>query len=247
VDRCQGQSLKKRLLTRLVSILFKRDINHASLDSDCMRPHVGRSGVSPLSHVARMRKAVGVRDHLRRFESLRPYGRRLRMAYLRRVYRLRNVDRTFYLGGRPNYISRDLIAGPYSYIGYGAHICAKVSIGAYTMLGPNVMIVGSDHDYRKPGVPAIFAGRESLGRTIIGVDCWVGARAIIKAGVTIGDGAIVAAGAIVTRDVDPMALVGGSPAKFIKHRFESRQDVERHVQMMLAEPKEGTYCRSRRT
>ena len=52
----------------------------------------------------------------------------------------------------------------------------------------------------------------------IGDGVWIGARAIILPGVTIGEGAVVAAGAVVTKDVDPWAVVGGNPAKFIKKR-----------------------------
>ena len=54
---------------------------------------------------------------------------------------------------------------------------------------------------------------------IVGHDVWIGSRSIIFEGVTIGDGAIVAAGAVVTKDVPPFAIVGGVPAKIIKYRF----------------------------
>lgn len=56
-------------------------------------------------------------------------------------------------------------------------------------------------------------------RVIIGNDVWIGTKCIIMGGVNIGDGAIVAAGAIVTKDVPPYAIVGGVPAKVIKYRF----------------------------
>ena len=52
---------------------------------------------------------------------------------------------------------------------------------------------------------------------------WIGARAIILPGVTIGEGAVVAAGAVVTKDVEPWAVVGGNPAKFIKKRVLKEQ------------------------
>lgn len=58
-------------------------------------------------------------------------------------------------------------------------------------------------------------------RTIIGNDVWIGANAFISRGVTIGDGAIIAAGAIVTNDVEPYAIVGGVPAKTIRMRFDA--------------------------
>jgi len=61
--------------------------------------------------------------------------------------------------------------------------------------------------------------RDVYSSPIIGNDVWIGANAIILQGVTIGDGAIVAAGAVVTKDVPPYAIVGGVPAKVIKYRF----------------------------
>jgi len=57
-------------------------------------------------------------------------------------------------------------------------------------------------------------------RTTIGNDVWIGASAIIKRGVTIGYGAIVGAGAVVVKDVPPYAIVGGTPAKTIRYRFD---------------------------
>ena len=55
----------------------------------------------------------------------------------------------------------------------------------------------------------------------IGSDVWIGSHVIVMGGVTIGDGAVVAAGSIVTKDVPPFAIVGGVPAKIIKFRFPS--------------------------
>ena len=57
----------------------------------------------------------------------------------------------------------------------------------------------------------------------IGNDVWIGAKSIIMSGVKIGDGAIVAAGALVTKDVEPYSVVGGNPAKHLKYRFEEEQ------------------------
>lgn len=63
----------------------------------------------------------------------------------------------------------------------------------------------------------------SKGDTIIGNDVWIGYKATIMAGVRIGDGAIIAANATVTKDVEPYAIVGGNPAREIKKRFSEEQ------------------------
>ena len=60
------------------------------------------------------------------------------------------------------------------------------------------------------------------GNTIIGNDVWIGRRAVIMPGVKIGDGAIIAASAVVTKDVPPYTVVGGNPAEFIRRRFNDR-------------------------
>ncbi len=59
--------------------------------------------------------------------------------------------------------------------------------------------------------------------TTIGNDVWIGANVIVKSGVTIGDGSIIAAGAVVTKDVAPFSVIGGVPAKHIKLRFSEEQ------------------------
>jgi acetyltransferase-like isoleucine patch superfamily enzyme len=63
----------------------------------------------------------------------------------------------------------------------------------------------------------------------VGNDVWIGHGAIVIAGVTIGDGAIVAAGSVVTKDVEPCTIVGGNPARFIKNRFSTEEEKDRHM------------------
>jgi acetyltransferase-like isoleucine patch superfamily enzyme len=136
-------------------------------------------------------------------------------------------------------ISRDITMGSYGYIGKGATICEKVRIGNYTMLATQVSIIGGDHLFDKPGCPIIFSGRPYLKETIIGNDVWIGHRAIIMAGVTIEDGAIVAAGSIVTKDVPACSVVAGVPARVIRNRFDTPEDNEMHVAEMKNYDKEG--------
>lgn len=64
---------------------------------------------------------------------------------------------------------------------------------------------------------------ESSKTTIVGHDVWIGERAILIDGISIGTGAIIAAGSVVTKDVEPYSIIGGIPAKHIKYRFEERE------------------------
>ncbi|ELO1781242.1 type B chloramphenicol O-acetyltransferase, partial [Vibrio fluvialis] len=68
------------------------------------------------------------------------------------------------------------------------------------------------------------------GDTVIGNDVWIGSEAMIMAGVTIGDGAIIASRAVVTKDVAPYEIVGSNPAKHIRFRFEPEQ-IEKLLEM----------------
>lgn len=105
---------------------------------------------------------------------------------------------------------------------------SKVSIGNYCSIGPEVMfLVGSDHNTNHistyPFKAMMIDGRPeaiSKGDIVVGDDVWIGARSIVLSGVTIGQGAVIAAGAVVSTDVPPYAIVGGVPAKVIKYRFE---------------------------
>tara|TARA_R110002050_G_scaffold131117_3_gene252868 strand:+ start:252 stop:791 length:540 start_codon:yes stop_codon:yes gene_type:complete len=125
-------------------------------------------------------------------------------------------------------ISIDLAMGEYGYIGKGAVICGRVSVGRYTMLATDVSILGGDHNINVLGTPIVFSGRPELKPTVIGDDVWVGHRAIIMAGVTIGSGAIIAAGSVVTKSVDPCSIVAGIPAKHIRYRFKV-DDINQHI------------------
>jgi acetyltransferase-like isoleucine patch superfamily enzyme len=87
-----------------------------------------------------------------------------------------------------------------------------VEIGENCSISPEVYILSQDHDPQSPE----FAGRGGVTR--IGDHCWIGARAIILAGVTVGEGAVIGAGAVVTRDIAPYRIAVGNPAREIKDR-----------------------------
>jgi acetyltransferase-like isoleucine patch superfamily enzyme len=95
----------------------------------------------------------------------------------------------------------------------------RVEIGTNVMIAPRVYILDVDHKFERRDIPISEQGY-SLSDTIIEDDVWIGAGAVISRGVRIGRGAIVGANAVVTRDVEPYAIVGGVPAKLIKYRPE---------------------------
>jgi acetyltransferase-like isoleucine patch superfamily enzyme len=126
----------------------------------------------------------------------------------------------------PSFFKKSAVtAGDYVFIGVNAHIYANVQIGHFVMLSSYVTIVGGDHRFDVVGVPTRFTGRDRMEEllTVIEDDVWIGHGCIIIAGVRIGRGAIVAAGAVVTKDVPPYAIVGGVPAKLIRYRFTPEQ------------------------
>lgn len=166
---------------------------------------------------------------------IKKIGKRIKGWFFRKKYNLKNVHSTFYMGGRST-ISDDLIADEFVYIGPNCIIYPKVKIGAYTLLANNVSIIGSDHIFDKPGIPIIFSGRPILKETIIGKDVWIGANSIIMTGVKIGDGAIIAAGSIVTKNIESYTIYGGIPASKIRNRFKSNEDIEIHNEMLQHNP-----------
>jgi maltose O-acetyltransferase len=107
---------------------------------------------------------------------------------------------------------RNLMLGDGVYMNSGCVILdtAPVRIGRRTLLGPGVQIYCADHAH------GIEERRRSLERALpvtIGDEVWIGGSAILLPGITVGDGAVIGAGAVVTRDVAPGARVVGSPAR----------------------------------
>ncbi len=98
-------------------------------------------------------------------------------------------------------------------------------IGERVSISAGVWLVTGSHDINDPQFPAFFKP------IVIGNSAWIGMRATILAGVTIGEGAVVMAGAIVSRDVPPYTIVGGVPAKVIKQREPQEFSYPLHHQL----------------
>ncbi len=124
--------------------------------------------------------------------------------------------------------------GDYSRVGLNTAI-SHASIGRYTAIGKGCLINVGRHPTNYITAHSIFYKKnawpfhpewsqhidfDEFPPVSIGSDVWIGVNCIIMGGVTIGNGAIIAAGSIVTKDVPPYAIVGGTPAKVIKYRFE---------------------------
>lgn len=124
------------------------------------------------------------------------------------------------------------------YIGKDVDIGANCDIGDYCLIANRVAIVGRrDHEFRTVGVPIRFGrwtgGREGddpvrAERVVLESDVWIGFGAILLTAIRVGRGAIVGAGAVVTCDVDPYAIVAGNPAREVGRRFCDPQAIAAH-------------------
>lgn len=115
--------------------------------------------------------------------------------------------------------SYNIIIGENTTINRNTNILSQCKIGANCSIAPNVVIVGANHNFSKTDEIIKLQGSTSNG-IIIEDDVWCGANSTILDGVRIGHGAIVAAGAVVCKNVPPYTIVGGVPARIIKKRNE---------------------------
>lgn len=108
--------------------------------------------------------------------------------------------------------------GDNSGIGVNASIPADTIIGNNVMMGPDCIIYASNHKFSDINTPMNQQGNTPALQTIIGDDVWIGGRVIILPGKKIGNGVIISAGSVVTKDLEDYGIYGGNPAKLIKSR-----------------------------
>jgi virginiamycin A acetyltransferase len=131
-------------------------------------------------------------------------------------------------------ITRGSSVSPLTGFGYGTVIygrcvfkgSAEIRIGRYCAIGDGVRMISSDHATNRANLQIRLQKRLGFGDLdvargpiAVGDNVWIGDAAILLSGVRVGDGAVIAAGAVVTRDVPAFAIVGGSPARVIRMRF----------------------------
>ena len=136
--------------------------------------------------------------------------------------------------------------GDYTYFSANCHVM-YASIGSFCSIGPGTMIGLGSHPIDFVATSPIFYSTskvvnninwvdrdyyEEFAQVKMGDNVWLGANVYVMNGIEIGEGAICAAGSVVTRDVPPYAIVGGVPAKVIKYRFDE-QTIEQLLQLGL--------------
>lgn len=112
--------------------------------------------------------------------------------------------------------------GNNSGIGEGSRLYGKVLIGDDVMMGPQCWIYTQNHEFRYLDKPMRQQGPQREEPVVIGNDVWIGGRVTILPGVHVGNGVIIGAGAVVSKDVPDYAIVGGNPARILKYRNKNK-------------------------
>jgi chloramphenicol O-acetyltransferase type B len=169
--------------------------------------------------------------------------KQLRNLILRKVvYRHYEIAEGFHSGIRVRiWAKKKLVIGRNFYIGRDSFIESDAIIGDNVMFANRVALIGKyDHNYQQIGVPIRLASQirdndyNWLGLgciTTIEDDVWIGYNSTVLSGVKIGTGSIIAAGSLVSKDVEPYCIYGGVPAKKIKNRFDDQESLQRHIQL----------------
>jgi acetyltransferase-like isoleucine patch superfamily enzyme len=166
-----------------------------------------------------------------------------------RFFYLINVKWRKYVFGRNPYIGRQVYIwakntikiGDNFYIGKYSQIECDAEIGDNVMFANHVALIGRyDHNYLQIGVPTRLASQirerdynwKGLNeKVIIEDDVWIGFGTIVLSGVKIGQGSIIAAGSIVSKDIEPYSIYAGGPARKIRDRFNSQADKDKHLEL----------------
>ena len=192
---------------------------------------------------------------LKKLSELKPFGLRVTNGIDTRGKHIKvRFEAPAQLNNAPMFYYGDLSVGRYTYLrtGTARHVS---SIGRYCSIGPNVVLGEGEHPTNwlstspaqySAGQFAWYPGEKqriqqrrivataenanfATGDITIGHDVWIGGNTVVRRGVKIGSGAVIAGGSFVTKDVPPYAIVGGTPAKLIRYRFD-----EATVEKLLA-------------
>ena len=145
------------------------------------------------------------------------FGNKLRSSIGKKIFKYTGEHITIkhgaYFGNGKN-----IVMGNYSQLGINCKVENDLVMGDYVLMGPEVVIYSSSHEYKDLYTPIMLQGSKEIKPVVIGNDVWIGLRSVIMPGVKIGNHVIVGAGSVVTKDIPDYAVVGGAPAKIIRYR-----------------------------
>ena len=116
------------------------------------------------------------------------------------------------------YVMPDTVIGDNSGVGVNCEICYGLTIGNNVMMGPECLFYSNNHKFNRETLK--YEGYTEINPIVIEDDVWIGRRAIIMGGVRVGKGAVIGAGAVVTKDVPPYCVAAGNPAVIKKNLLE---------------------------
>lgn len=118
------------------------------------------------------------------------------------------------------YISdaKNLKIGSHVRINEHVFLQGNITIGNHVMIAPYAAIYTKTHEFEDVGRPMVLQGNKEEGPVVLENNVWLGRNVVVLPGVKVGEGAIVGANSVVTKDVLPFTIVGGVPAKLIKER-----------------------------
>ena len=149
-------------------------------------------------------------------------------VYTFRILRFKWQNKNFKVGKRMKsgkfcVVSRKntIKVGDDFFMGNFCHLASNLHVGDNVMFASFVACVGGDHKIDRISTTINKSGLDTLKTTYIGNDVWVGHGAIIIHGVRLGEGCVVAAGSVVTKDIPNYAIFGGNPARLIRYRYRN--------------------------
>jgi len=126
--------------------------------------------------------------------------------------------------------------GDYCSFGTRCNFSGPVIVGDLTMISHSVEVVGRDHLFATVGVPTrLNFPKTARAVTTIDADVWIGCHAKLMEGVRVGHGSIIAAGALVTKDVPPFSIVAGVPARHVRWRFSASERATHEAKLFGAQ------------
>lgn len=157
------------------------------------------------------------------------FSKLIKKAHLRAV-RGSQIDPTSKICAGTQFVDSEM--GRYSDIGYDCSI-VSTTVGSFVSMGSNIRIGGASHTIGWVSTSPVFCANpdhlprkfsrhpfDAFTRTTIGHDVWIADCVMVRAGVTVGTGAVLGLGAVVTKDVPPYEIWAGNPARLIRKRFD---------------------------